>query len=434
MAGRGRRGDRQRAARVLAARADPAAGRLGRGRPASLRARRQRGSASRSRNASGRRPPTRCACATSGPSARRARRTCRLGPACGAARRSSRGCGRGCASSPTSAAASSMICRARRGPIPRRPHRRASCPSTTTPSWPTPTARASSRPRISRACAPATASSAPSSSTASFVGPGRPPSRKTERRILHLPADAPTDERRAPHRAVEEEGRAPALFIAADARLPEVACALSQGATIACCPAPSVLLNKAEVRWQTRIGRYITGAAGSRGARRCATSRRRAASSCARSPLASLAATPPKLPRGAGRRGSSAVSQRSRRRGVARPCARAAWGVYSVQSTCKAGVEKEEQQGEALRQARARIERAASASSTRPSGSAHKKAGIPHFENRICGSKEAIIRGARVSFVRHHLGRVLHGDPADAAGPGTAAKLVCRLAPTARSC
>jgi uncharacterized protein YbjT (DUF2867 family) len=58
-----------------------------------------------------------------------------------------------------------------------------------------------------------------------------------------------------------------------------------------------------------------------------------------------------------------------------------AWGVYSVQNTWEAGVEKEEVQGKRLAQlARDRnVQRFVYASV----GSAHKATGIPHFENKF---------------------------------------------------
>jgi uncharacterized protein YbjT (DUF2867 family) len=58
-----------------------------------------------------------------------------------------------------------------------------------------------------------------------------------------------------------------------------------------------------------------------------------------------------------------------------------AWGVYAVQNTWEAGVEKEEQQGKRLAQVarKAGVQRYVYASV----GSAHKATGIPHFDNKF---------------------------------------------------
>ncbi|HEY2728366.1 MAG TPA: NmrA/HSCARG family protein, partial [Polyangia bacterium] len=58
-----------------------------------------------------------------------------------------------------------------------------------------------------------------------------------------------------------------------------------------------------------------------------------------------------------------------------------AWGVYAVQNTWEAGVEKEEVQGKSIAKAarEAGVQRYVYASV----GSAHKKTGIPHFDNKF---------------------------------------------------
>ena len=57
------------------------------------------------------------------------------------------------------------------------------------------------------------------------------------------------------------------------------------------------------------------------------------------------------------------------------------WGVFAVQNTWEAGVEKEEEQGKRL----AKIARDKGVQHFVYSsvGSAHKKTGIPHFENKF---------------------------------------------------
>ena len=59
---------------------------------------------------------------------------------------------------------------------------------------------------------------------------------------------------------------------------------------------------------------------------------------------------------------------------------RGVWGVFSVQNTWEAGVEKEEEQGKRL----AKLAREAGVQHFVYSsvGSAHRKTGIPHFENK----------------------------------------------------
>jgi uncharacterized protein YbjT (DUF2867 family) len=58
-----------------------------------------------------------------------------------------------------------------------------------------------------------------------------------------------------------------------------------------------------------------------------------------------------------------------------------AWGVYSVQNTWEAGVEKEEEQGKRL--AKLAREKGVQRFVYASVGSAHKKTGIPHFENKL---------------------------------------------------
>jgi uncharacterized protein YbjT (DUF2867 family) len=72
------------------------------------------------------------------------------------------------------------------------------------------------------------------------------------------------------------------------------------------------------------------------------------------------------------------------------------WGVFSVQNTWEAGVEKEEEQGKRL----AKLAREAGVEHFVYSsvGSAHRKTGIPHFENKW--RVEETVRGLRFpSFV-----------------------------------
>ena len=56
------------------------------------------------------------------------------------------------------------------------------------------------------------------------------------------------------------------------------------------------------------------------------------------------------------------------------------WGVFAVQNTWEAGVEKEEEQGK--RQARLAREAGVQHYVYSSVGSAHKKTGIPHFDNK----------------------------------------------------
>src|SRR5437762_8525371 len=68
-----------------------------------------------------------------------------------------------------------------------------------------------------------------------------------------------------------------------------------------------------------------------------------------------------------------------------------AWGVYSVQNTWEAGVEREEAQGKRL----AKLARVAGVEHFVYSsvGSAHKRTGIPHFDNKW--RIEETVRGLR---------------------------------------
>ena len=72
-----------------------------------------------------------------------------------------------------------------------------------------------------------------------------------------------------------------------------------------------------------------------------------------------------------------------------------AWGVFAVQNTWEAGVEKEEEQGKRL----ARLARTSGVQHFVYSsvGSAHRKTGIPHFENKA--RVEEVVRG--LSFTSH---------------------------------
>lgn len=63
-----------------------------------------------------------------------------------------------------------------------------------------------------------------------------------------------------------------------------------------------------------------------------------------------------------------------------RECLRGVWGVFSVQNTWEAGVEKEEEQG--LRLARLAREAKVQHFVYTSVGSAHRRTGIPHFENK----------------------------------------------------
>jgi uncharacterized protein YbjT (DUF2867 family) len=58
-----------------------------------------------------------------------------------------------------------------------------------------------------------------------------------------------------------------------------------------------------------------------------------------------------------------------------------AWGVYAVQNTWEAGVEKEEEQGKRL--AKLAKEKGVQRFVYASVGSAHKKTGIPHFDNKF---------------------------------------------------
>jgi uncharacterized protein YbjT (DUF2867 family) len=58
-----------------------------------------------------------------------------------------------------------------------------------------------------------------------------------------------------------------------------------------------------------------------------------------------------------------------------------AWGVYAVQNTWEAGVEKEEEQGKRI--AKLAREKGVQRFVYASVGSAHKKTGIPHFENKF---------------------------------------------------
>lgn len=68
-----------------------------------------------------------------------------------------------------------------------------------------------------------------------------------------------------------------------------------------------------------------------------------------------------------------------------------AWGVYGVQNTWEAGVEKEEEQGKRL----ARLAKAAGVQHYvyTSVGSAHRNTGIPHFDNKW--RVEEVVRGER---------------------------------------
>src|SRR5256885_6498750 len=69
-----------------------------------------------------------------------------------------------------------------------------------------------------------------------------------------------------------------------------------------------------------------------------------------------------------------------------------AWGVFGVQNTWEAGVEREEAQGKRL----ATLAREAGVEHFVCSsvGSAHKRTGIPHFDNK--SGVEGILRGLRI--------------------------------------
>ena len=58
-----------------------------------------------------------------------------------------------------------------------------------------------------------------------------------------------------------------------------------------------------------------------------------------------------------------------------------AWGVFSVQNTWEAGVEKEEEQGKRL--ARVAHDKGVQHFVYSSVGSAHKQTGIPHFDNKF---------------------------------------------------
>ena len=92
-----------------------------------------------------------------------------------------------------------------------------------------------------------------------------------------------------------------------------------------------------------------------------------------------------------------------------------AWGVYSVQNTWEGGVEKEEEQGKRL--AKLAREKGLQRFVYASVGSAHKKTGIPHFDNKL--RVEETVKALGVPVLRHHPTRLLHGEPALAVGPET---------------
>ena len=84
-----------------------------------------------------------------------------------------------------------------------------------------------------------------------------------------------------------------------------------------------------------------------------------------------------------------------------------AWGVYAVQNTWEAGIEGEETQGNRL--ARLAHEAGVHHYVYASVGSAHRKTGIPHFDNKF--RVEDTVRGSELSLARDHPARVLHGEP-----------------------
>jgi uncharacterized protein YbjT (DUF2867 family) len=66
-----------------------------------------------------------------------------------------------------------------------------------------------------------------------------------------------------------------------------------------------------------------------------------------------------------------------------------AWGVYAVQNTWEAGVEKEEEQGKRI--AKLARDKGVQRYVYESVGSAHKRTGIPHFENKF--RVEEVVRG-----------------------------------------
>ena len=87
-----------------------------------------------------------------------------------------------------------------------------------------------------------------------------------------------------------------------------------------------------------------------------------------------------------------------------------AWGVFAVQNTWEAGVEKEEDQGK--RQARLAREAGVRHYVYSSVGSAHKKTGIPHFDNKW-RIEESSAR-PELPVARRAAARLLHGEPARA--------------------
>src|SRR5437899_2954337 len=101
----------------------------------------------------------------------------------------------------------------------------------------------------------------------------------------------------------------------------------------------------------------------------------------------------------------------------------AAWGVFGVQNAGEAGVEREEAQGKrvATLAREAGVEHYVYTSV----GSAHKRTGIPHFDNKW--RIEETVRGPPLPLACDPASGVLHGEPASALqSPGLHAGLGAR--------
>ena len=84
-----------------------------------------------------------------------------------------------------------------------------------------------------------------------------------------------------------------------------------------------------------------------------------------------------------------------------------AWGVFAVQNTWEAGVEGEEVQGKRLAEVARKV--GVQHYVYTSVGSAHRKTGIPHFENKA--RIEDTVRVAGLPLDRDSPAGVLHGEP-----------------------
>ena len=84
-----------------------------------------------------------------------------------------------------------------------------------------------------------------------------------------------------------------------------------------------------------------------------------------------------------------------------------AWGVFGVQNSWEAGVEREEAQGKRL----ATLAREAGVEHYvyTSVGSAHKRTGVPHFDNKW--RIEETVRGLQLPVACNPASGVLHGEP-----------------------